>query len=72
MQHDEKLLNNILDALKRYPHEVAAQSQKYGFLDERGYRNFCIKEEFEVLRKNKVKIEIRLTRSVFFLIPLIP
>jgi len=41
----------------QYPHEIALRSQQFGFLDERAYRNFCIKEEYDILKNDGMKKE---------------
>ncbi len=38
-------------------HEIAALAQKVGILDERKYRDLCIREEFEKLKRECVKTE---------------
>lgn len=32
------------------PHYIARFAQMFGFLDEKKYRDFCIREEFDQLR----------------------
>ncbi len=39
------------------PHYIAKFAQAFGFLNERKYRNFCIKEEFEKMKNAGTKIE---------------
>ncbi len=39
------------------PHYIAKFAQVCGFLDERKYRNFCIKEEYEKMRAAGMKVE---------------
>lgn len=36
---------------------VARFAQEFGFLDERAYRDFCIREKFKVLRGEGMKME---------------
>ena len=38
-------------------HYIASFAQMFGFLDERKYRNFCIKEEYEKMRTAGMKVE---------------
>lgn len=39
------------------PHYIAKFAQLFGFLDERRYRDYCIKEEFAKMKNNGMKIE---------------
>ena len=39
------------------PHHIAACAKIYGFLSERRYRNYCIKQEFYRLKNAGKKIE---------------
>ena len=39
------------------PHYIAKFAQMFDFLDERKYRDFCIKEDFEKLRTSGMKVE---------------
>lgn len=39
------------------PHYIAGFAQLYGFLDERAYRDFCIKEEFKKMKNEGMKME---------------
>ena len=48
------------------PHYIAKFAQLFGFLDERKYRDFCIKEDFEKLKLQGMKveeIEIKLSKT---------
>lgn len=38
-------------------HDIAALAQKCGILDEKKYRDLCIKEEFQKLKNEGVKTE---------------
>lgn len=39
------------------PHYIAKFAQLFGFLDERKYRDFCIKEDFEKMKSGGMKVE---------------
>ena len=39
------------------PHYIAKFAQELGFLDERKYRDFCIKEDFEKMKSEGIKVE---------------
>lgn len=43
--------------LKAIPHYIAKLSQDLGFLHERKYRDYCIREEFTRLKDEGMKIE---------------
>lgn len=42
---------------QNYIHEIARLAQLAGLLDELKYRDFCIKEEYEILRKEGLRLE---------------
>jgi len=39
------------------PHHIAACAKAYGFLDEKEYRDFCIREQFNKRRSEGMKVE---------------
>ena len=39
------------------PHYIAKFAQAFGFLDERKYRDFCIKEDFIKMKSEGMKVE---------------
>jgi len=42
-------------AKQNSPHIIAALAEQYGFLDQRKYRDYCIREEFYKLRESEDK-----------------
>lgn len=39
------------------PHYIARFAQDLGFLDERKYRDYCIKEDFDKMKAEGIKVE---------------